>query len=933
GGSIQVDGGATLELTGSTTIDGDGLGTLNVDGTLNIETLGGSTLSRPDATLDGVSVTNTGAIDIGATTSGAILALDGDTSISGGTLTIGSISGSDSGTMEVSGGTSNITIDVSTLTNGLDSTIEAISGGTLTISESVSGSANYGTIEADGGTLIINHAAGSSATNETSGVVEALDGGTVTLNDNRSEQNLGTIEADDGTINLNLAYDTGSGGGNFDMIEAISGGTVNITGGTANESGATIEANGSGSTVNFSDTLADASIENIGTILAENGGTVKFTDTIVSNASGTIEASGAGSTIDLSFTQINDGALTIGSCATLDVEAPGATLDGVNVTNNGTIEVNGGLLIVTGASTIGGSGTVLIENGGFALFSDLFDQNVTFSGAGGLYLTQSYSGTVAGFGAGDALDLSNLTYVAGHTSATWAADVLTVTNGTQTENITLDESSSNAFTAVSDPLGGISVFYGAEDEWTNTSGTHSWTIGSNWNDGVPTSALNAVIDLSGTYTITIATTDNGGAGDSANSLMISDADATLSGAGTLTISTIINSGTIDASGGTLTLDSSDITNIGTFVAASGATLQINAIGVENEGNITVDGTLSVDATGGTLALPSTTGTGTVELNDGIIIAAAAGETLANYGNLISGYGEIGDGNGDLTLDNAEGTIAANVSGHTLTLDTGNLITNGDAGILVAANDSTLQIDDSVNNFGTLTANGGTLEVDNNVTGFGTVLIENAGKAVFQDALDQNVTFNNGISGTAYGELVLDDPSQFTGAISGFAGTAAGLANSDEIDLAGINYNSGHFSDTYNPATGLLTVTDGTKSATLTFIDFTGTFKFTSDGSGGTDIFDPPGAHSSNSFVSVANDAFIFHPGEGAETATNFNAQVDTIELDHFANVQTLQQLAQLITTDAHGDAVIELGHNDSITLPHVTASYLEAHLQSVVHLH
>ena len=54
-----------------------------------------------------------------------------------------------------------------------------------------------------------------------------------------------------------------------------------------------------------------------------------------------------------------------------------------------------------------------------------------------------------------------------------------------------------------------------------------------------------------------------------------------------------------------------------------------------------------------------------------------------------------------------------------------------------------------------------------------------------------------------------------------------------------------------------------------------------------------------------NDNFVFAPGVGADTIVNFNPKADTIELDHFANVQTTQQLAAAITTDAHGDAVIE----------------------------
>jgi hypothetical protein len=94
----------------------------------------------------------------------------------------------------------------------------------------------------------------------------------------------------------------------------------------------------------------------------------------------------------------------------------------------------------------------------------------------------------------------------------------------------------------------------------------------------------------------------------------------------------------------------------------------------------------------------------------------------------------------------------------------------------------------------------------------------------------------------------------------------------------------------------------------------------------------------NQTVSVSiggpgNDNFVFAPGVGADTIVNFNPQADTIELDHFANIQNIQQLASQISTDVHGDAVIELGHNDSITIPGTTASYLQAHLQSLVHLH
>jgi autotransporter-associated beta strand protein len=84
---------------------------------------------------------------------------------------------------------------------------------------------------------------------------------------------------------------------------------------------------------------------------------------------------------------------------------------------------------------------------------------------------------------------------------------------------------------------------------------------------------------------------------------------------------------------------------------------------------------------------------------------------------------------------------------------------------------------------------------------------------------------------------------------------------------------------------------------------------------------------------AGNDNFVFAPGVGADTIVNFNPQQDTIELDHFANVQTVQQLAAAITPDTHGDAVIDLGHHDSITVAGVTPAQLQAVLQSVVHLH
>jgi hypothetical protein len=90
------------------------------------------------------------------------------------------------------------------------------------------------------------------------------------------------------------------------------------------------------------------------------------------------------------------------------------------------------------------------------------------------------------------------------------------------------------------------------------------------------------------------------------------------------------------------------------------------------------------------------------------------------------------------------------------------------------------------NDGTLEAsNGGTLLINSAVTnsGSGNALIEGG---IFDFAASTNVdqiTFNNGVSGTDYGELILGAPSGYSATINGFAGTAPNLTSSDGIDLA------------------------------------------------------------------------------------------------------------------------------------------------------
>ena len=301
---------------------------------------------------------------------------------------------------------------------------------------------------------------------------------------------------------------------------------------------------------------------------------------------------------------------------------------------------------------------------------------------------------------------------------------------------------------------------------------------------------------------------------------------------------------------------------------------------------------------------------------------------------------------------------------------------------------------------------------------GPVELENGATLHQSSPGSESVTF----AGTQ-GAVVIDDPSTFTGTVSGITGSG------DQIDLGGFGSHQGDaFAATtaYNGSDTILTVTDTTNHSSAESVTLAGNYTgdiFTAayDGNGGADVVGSPAADST-SVVSTANgdsvsgvvafantdvsdnlsmsadglnyagstslvgqsidangnmavnfsidldsnqvgngqtltqsydvalnntnpaanqsqtvsvtvggpgnDHFVFAPGVGADTVVNFNAQQDTVELDHFANVQTAQQLQALITTDTHGDAVIDLGHQDSITFANTTSAQLQQAIQA-----
>ena len=128
------------------------------------------------------------------------------------------------------------------------------------------------------------------------------------------------------------------------------------------------------------------------TITGESGSNFTNSDNTIS---------GSGSIVDTTMT--NGGTIDATS-----LSVPLLVNTGNTVTNNGVLEANGGALKVSDAVT--GSGAARVAAGGMLSFSAAFQQNVTFQGIGTLVASQTYGGTIFGFGSGDNIDLANLAY-------------------------------------------------------------------------------------------------------------------------------------------------------------------------------------------------------------------------------------------------------------------------------------------------------------------------------------------------------------------------------------------------------------------------------------------------------------------------------------------------------------------------------------------
>ena len=325
--------------------------------------------------------------------------------------------------------------------------------------------------------------------------------------------------------------------------------------------------------------------------------------------------------------------------------------------------------------------------------------------------------------------------------------------------------------------------------------------------------------------------DSGVIDDSAGGTLLAGAHSAITLGQTDIIGGVLDTegdGVITTSGqGLAELDGASfaVRNKGRLVVGDGQSLAIEGV-IVNSGRIDLDGAadttlLRILPTGATLG-----GGGKVVMRSRFaeIAGLSGGALLTNEDGEILGRGRLGAGK--LQLVNAGPGVIAGTTGGVLTIDTGNHAVIND-GLIASRGSGEVVIKSAVANDGALEADAGTLTVMGAVSGGGSGVVA-GGTLAFAAAFDEAVDFE-----TAGGVLGLAQSQSYNAAISGFSAVGA-----TTLDLSDIGFvAAGEASYAGTATSGVLTVTDGTHTASINLIgDYLGaTFTAASDGHGGTSV--------------------------------------------------------------------------------------------------
>jgi len=686
-GGVTVNSGATLQIQSvvGITVGAEALtlngGTLeNVSGTNNyggLVTVGAATAGYITSDAGTLNLTNTGtisgvgsALDLAGDGNGTISSIIGATiqylqkdgagtwTLSGANTYTSSPGGYgtiiDSGTLRLSGSGT-----LGNTSNGL--LIEPYSGGTLDLNGTSQGVGLL--VVAYGGTILNN---GGSAVTLTIGNGDA-DGGYEDAGAVIADHTIGT-----GTIALTKTGTgtfTLSGANTYSGVTTISGGILNIqngsalgatTGGTTVSSGATLQLQGGISVGAEALTIrgigASGGTGALESVDGNNYGgllTLGAASTISSDA-GTLNLTNTGTitgaTFGLTLTGSGNGSISsiIGttSGAVIMNGAGTWTLLGANTYTGGTT-VNGGILQLSGAGTLGGTSGALTVNTGGTL-----DLNATSQGVGNLTGT---GGTIVNNGGGAVtLTIGNGNFGSG----TYAGVIADHTSGigtialtkTGTAKITL--SGANSYTGATTISNGILNIQSATALGTTAAGT---TVGSG-----------ATLQIQGGITVGAEALTISGVGETTATGVLENVSGTNNYGGLVTLGA---ASTVSSDAGTLNL-----TNAGTI---TGATFALTLTGAGN-GSIssiigTTSGTLTKTGVGTWTLFGANTYTGATTISNGILniqnataLGTTAAGTTVSSGATLQIQGDITMGAEALTISGVGETTATgaleNVSG-------------------------------------------------------------------------------------------------------------------------------------------------------------------------------------------------------------------------------------------------------------------------------
>lgn len=270
---------------------------------------------------------------------------------------------------------------------------------------------------------------------------------------------------------------------------------------------------------------------------------------------------------------------------------------------------------------------------------------------------------------------------------------------------------------------------------------------------------------------------------------------------------------------------------GTILVAGGSSLEMGGT-FKNKGNVLMEaaggsGVAALRVHGPSLTL---TGGGKFELSDSILnsFSGDADSRLVNRNNTVSGAGILG-APGLILVNKPKGIFNASGSA-LLEFYTGSaIIKNG--GIFESTESGGCLIASRVNNTGILAVINGKLTVSNSVTGSGSAEI-GGGTLSFHHKFRQDVKF----TGTT-GILKLYRSRGYDVEITGFSRSAGTSLVLKDIAFTG----AGEASFSGDASSGVLTVTDGSRTARLTLIgDYTGSHFITrSNGHNGVKIMASP----------------------------------------------------------------------------------------------